>query len=142
MGPSQRARAVIADDNAHWRQAIYRVLSACHDVIGYAERGDELIAAASRLRPDIVTLDVSMPGGSGLSVLPALRAALPDAVIVVVSLKSSSIYLEEAFQRGADAYIQKNRVLSDLMPAIAAGRIPIAARTSAWPSPKQHRKQA
>jgi DNA-binding NarL/FixJ family response regulator len=92
------------------------------EVIGYVERGDELVANAILLHPDIVTLDVGMPGQSGLNALPALRTALPTAIVVIISTISTPIYKDEAFRRGANAYVAKARVLSDLLPAIADSR--------------------
>lgn len=59
-----------------------------------------------------------MPGISGLKLLPELRAAMPKAVIVMVSTESSKLYVSEAHRRGADAYVAKRRTGSDLIPAI------------------------
>jgi len=112
----------VADDHEDWRYIVTRTLQAEYDVIGYAERGDEVIATACALRPDVITLDVSMPGQSGMDVLPGLRAALPETIIVVLSSTVTRLYSEEAFERGADAYIAKDRVLSDLPLAIATAR--------------------
>ncbi len=99
-----------------------RVLQPEYEVAGYAERGDAVLETAAGLQPDVVTLDVSMPGESGLNVLPALRAELPDAIIVMVSATAARPYREEAFRRGADAYIEKSRIVTDLLPAVSAGR--------------------
>jgi DNA-binding NarL/FixJ family response regulator len=93
-------------------------------VVGFAERGDQLLELATSLRPHVITLDVSMPGLSGLNALPRLRAALPTAVIVVLTTNSSPLYREEAYHRGADAYVLKGSVLEALLPVIQAGRKP------------------
>ena len=63
---------LVADDSTECRAIITRLLMPDFEVIGYVERGDELAANAMRLHPDIVTLDVAMPGQSGLNALPAL----------------------------------------------------------------------
>jgi len=89
-------------------------------VVGYVDCGDDLIGAVDRPRPDVVTLDVHLHGQSGLQALLGLRAAFPDLNIIVVAATATPLYREEAFRRGADAYIAKPRVLSELMPAVLA----------------------
>jgi DNA-binding NarL/FixJ family response regulator len=121
VGEESHLTVLVADDSTEWRAIITRLLMPDFEVIGYVERGDELVTQATRLHPEIVTLDVAMPGQSGLNALPALRVALPNA-IVVISTISTAIYKEEAFRRGANAYVAKARVLSDLLPAIAGSR--------------------
>jgi DNA-binding NarL/FixJ family response regulator len=120
---STRNTVLVADDNAQWRGIIATVLQPEFEVIGYVERGDELAAAALRLQPEVVTLDVSMPGQSGLNALPAIRRILPDAIVIVVTTTASAIYREEAIRRGADGYVLKSLVLRDLVPAIQRGRL-------------------
>jgi DNA-binding NarL/FixJ family response regulator len=119
-----RWTALIADDHPEWRTIIARILDSAYEVIGFAERGDQLLELATGLRPQVITLDVSMPGLSGLNALPRLRAALPTAVIVVLTANSSPLYREEAYHRGADAYVLKGSALEELLPAIQAGRKP------------------
>ena len=107
VGEESHLTVLVAEDNAEWRSIITRVLMPDFEVIGYVERGDELVTHATRLHPDIVTLDVAMPGQSGLNALPALRVALPNAIVVVISTIPTAIYKEEAFRRGANAYVAK-----------------------------------
>lgn len=128
-GPG-RLRVLVADDGEEWRYILTRLLEAEYKIVGYAERGDELIGIASDLHPDVITLDVSMPGQSGLMALPALRSALPEAIIVVVSTTASPLYQKEAYARGADAYVAKNRVLPDLLWAISCAKLRFAERQS------------
>ncbi|MBV8708877.1 MAG: response regulator transcription factor [Acidobacteriaceae bacterium] len=119
-----RLIALIADDHPEWRAIITRILSPIYEVIGFAERGDQILELAIKLRPHVITLDVSMPVLSGLNALPHLRAALPTAVIVVLTTNSSELYREEAYHRGADAYVLKHDALEELLPAIQAGLTP------------------
>ena len=114
-----RLRVVVADDDDHWRYIIERTLRAEYDVIGYAERGDQVIGIACELQPDVITLDVSMPGQSGLAALIPLRAALPRAIIVMISTIPADL-CQEAVARGADAYVPKSRVRSDLLSVLRA----------------------
>jgi len=116
----ERRTVLVVEDNAEWRDAITRILEIDFEVIGYVEHGDEIVTIARNLRPDLVTLDVSIPGLSGLMALPELRAELPSAGIVILTTISSKPYVEEAFRRGADGYVLKNRALRDLIPALAS----------------------
>lgn len=91
-------------------------------MVGTALRGDEILSTAIHVFPDVITVDVSMPGQSGLKALPPLRSAFPAAIIVVVSTTMTRLYVEEAFIRGADDYIEKTNAGSDLMNAILSAQ--------------------
>ena len=120
--PVTRPRLLVVDDNATWRETISGILEADHELVGTVDRGDEIMESAERLCPDVITLDVSLPGMSGLNVLPRLRKACPRAIIVIVSATATPIYREEASLRGADGYVEKRRVFSDLLSTIASIR--------------------
>jgi two-component system, NarL family, response regulator DesR len=115
--------ALIADDNSEWRAAIARMLGPGYDVVCQIAHGDQVIASASRFKPDFVTLDISMPGTSGLKLLPRLRTLLPNATIVILSTNSDDLYIQEAYRRGADSYVLKTRAWRDLIPALESGRL-------------------
>ncbi len=123
-----RPTALIADDNAEWRTVIADVLRSEYDVVCVVARGDEVIAQASDLKPDLVTLDVSMPGISGILLLPRLRALLPDASILIISTNSTNLYVQEAYRRGADGYVLKRNVLRDLLPSLK--KVSVIRRTA------------
>ena len=109
---------LIADDNAAWRAIIARILEPECKIVCFATRGDEVIRQATTLQPDVITLDVSMPGISGLQLLPKLRSTMPNAVIVIVTITSDPLYMEEARLRGANGYVLKRNAVADLIPAI------------------------
>jgi len=117
-----RKRVLVVDDSPEWHGIIRDVLEPDCAVIGYARDADELAAKARQLLPDVLTLDVSMPGKSGLNALPPIRQMLPDAFIVIVSCCTNPVYKEEAFRRGADAYVLKTRVRSELSSCIAGSQ--------------------
>jgi len=119
-------RILIADDDPGWRQVLTRVVEPDCSVVAYVERGDEVAAAAEFHRPDVITLDIGMPGKSGLKALSEIRELLPDALIVIVTSSIDPRYREEAVRRGADAYIAKSRVFTEFKaelspPAVAMG---------------------
>ncbi len=115
---------LIADDSPEWRSAIAEILHPAYPVVRQVGRGDEVIAAASLIDPDLITLDVSMPGISGLNLLPRLRTLFPNTTIVIVTTNSDRLYVAEAYQRGADAYILKANAQRDLPPALQNARVP------------------
>lgn len=87
-------------------------------VVGRARDGAEALRLAALARPDVIVLDLHMPGMDGFTALPRLRACLPEARIVVVSAFPDPYTLVEAVQRGADGYIDKSRVWSELLPTL------------------------
>ena len=76
---------------------------------------------ARAVKPDVLLLDVSLPGLSGIRALPALRAALPETCIVILTTHSDPAYQEEAFRRGANGYVLKRCAYTDLLPAVRDG---------------------
>ena len=87
-------------------------------VVGHARDGQEALRLADLARPEVVILDLHMPGMDGYAALPRLRAALPDARIVVVSAFPDPYTLVDAVQRGADGYLDKSRAWSELLPTL------------------------
>lgn len=122
MASSFRSRLLVADDDPEWRKIIASLLECHCDLVGIVERGDQVLEAAQRVFPDVITLDISMPGESGLHALPRLRATFPSAIIIIVSNTATEVYMEEAFVRGADGYVEKGRVRSHLVNAIASAQ--------------------
>ena len=119
---SSRMTLLVVEDNAEWRAIIANGLQPICELVGFVERGDEILKAAEKFRPELVTLDIALPGGSGLNALPRLRALLPETIVVVISMSAAQIYKDEAFARGADAYIEKGSVLSSLVEAVSSAR--------------------
>lgn len=88
-----------------------------------AETGREAIALAERYRPDIVILDHEMPEMNGLDALPAIRRAVPTAVIVMYSSATSPSLPEEALRSGATAAIRKDESAPEDVIALVAGMV-------------------
>ncbi len=128
-------RVLLVDDDQRMRKLLRLVLDGEggvdgneFEVIGESEDGREAIALARHHRPDIVLLDLAMPGMGGLEALPLILAVAPDAKVVVFSGLDSDAFAASAERQGAAAYITKGsdptdlcRVLRPLMSA-AAGR--------------------
>jgi DNA-binding NarL/FixJ family response regulator len=102
------ARILIVDDHPLTREALSSLLGAHgFDVCGSASDGAEAITEAARLRPDLVLLDLSMPGLDGLSALPRLREAAPDTEVVVLTASGTEENLLAAIRAGAAGYLLK-----------------------------------
>ena len=100
-------------------EAISSVLSRKYEVIAIVGNGNDLLPAGQEHRPDAIVLDVSMPGRSGLQILPELRTRMPFAAIIILTAHNESIYMEEAFLRGADECVLKDHLLKDLLPSVS-----------------------
>jgi two-component system response regulator NreC len=119
-------RVLIVDDHAVVRAGL-RMLLAAHDdleVVGEAGNARDAIFEARSTKPDVILLDVVMPGESGIEVLPRLKAEAPDAKVLVLSMQDDPLYVREAFAQGASGYVLKEAADSEVVSAvreIAAG---------------------
>lgn len=119
-------RLLIADDQALVRGALVALLGLEDDIEIVAEvgRGDEVVAAALRAAPDVALLDVEMPGLDGIAAAAALREALPDCRVLVVTTFGRPGYLRRAMQAGASGFVVKDtpaRQLAEAVRTVAAG---------------------
>jgi DNA-binding NarL/FixJ family response regulator len=102
------SRILIVDDHPLTREALSSLLRAHgFDVVGCASDGRQAITEVSRLQPDLVLLDLSMPGLDGLGALPRLREAAPDTEVVVLTASGTEENLLAAIRAGAAGYLLK-----------------------------------
>ncbi len=125
---SDRIRVVLADDHHLVRRGFRRLLEDDPrlEVVGEAANGDEAIALAAELHPNVVVMDAAMPGTSGMAATRAIRAASPDIAVLMLSMHSEETVVRQALDAGAGGYILKNVVDLDLAAAIvrvAAGEM-------------------
>ena len=129
-------RVLVVDDHPLTRDALAALLRAHgFDVAGTAADGEEAIAAAAELQPDLVLLDLSMPGLDGLSALPRLREAAPDCEVVVLTASGTEENLLGAIRAGAAGYLLKTEPperIASFLSGIARGEAalsgPVARR--------------
>lgn len=119
-------RLLLADDQALVRGALAALLDleADLDVVGEVGRGDEVVDAARAHRPDVVLLDVEMPGVDGIAATSALKAALPGIHVLIVTTFGRPGYLRRALQAGASGFVVKDtpaRQLADAVRRVHAG---------------------
>jgi DNA-binding NarL/FixJ family response regulator len=102
------SRILIVDDHPLTREALSSLLRAHgFDVVGCASDGAEAVVAVGRLQPDLVLLDLSMPGLDGLTALPRLREAAPECEVVVLTASGTEENLLQAIRAGAAGYLLK-----------------------------------
>lgn len=128
-----RTRVILADDHTLVRSGIRRILEAQpgFEVVGEAADGAEALALVSETGPDVLVLDLNMPGTGGLDVLRALKTARPALKVVVLTMHAGREYVARAMQGGADAYLLKDSAVQDLVAAVEAV---LAGRTYFSPS--------
>jgi DNA-binding NarL/FixJ family response regulator len=115
-GGSAGIRVLLVDDHPMVRRALAEALSDEDDltVVGECEDGEQAVEAAERLRPDVVFMDVSMAGTDGLAATAALRAARPEARVIVLTGESPEVG-PEAVVAGAHALVPKGTRLGPLL---------------------------
>ena len=118
----KKVRVLLADDHELVRAGVRKVLenSAGFEVVGEASRGDETLAKLAELEPDVLLLDLNMPGGDGFEVLRSARDTAGGARILVLSLHVQAEYVSRAVREGADGYLSKDLAAQELPDAIAS----------------------
>ena len=106
----QKVRVLLADDHSLFREGLGNILNAQPDfeVIGEAEDGLEVIVKAQELNPDLILMDITMPGCDGLEATQKIKTALPNVTIVVLTVRDENEKLFDAIKYGAQGYILKS----------------------------------
>ena len=118
-------RFLMADDRTATLAQTARLIGEQYEVVGTVTDGWDLLEAARRLKPDLIVLDTSMPGLDGLEAARRIKQAGCQSRLVFLTEHEDADYAGEAMALGADAYVVKSRIASDLMQPIAdalAGR--------------------
>jgi two-component system response regulator NreC len=113
-------KAVVVDDHAVVRSGLRMLLDAEDDIDVVAEAGDarEAVFEARAHRPDVILLDVVMPGRSGIETIPDLLKESPESRILVLSMQDDAAYVREAFAAGASGYVLKEAADAEVVSAV------------------------
>jgi two-component system, NarL family, response regulator NreC len=119
---SSRIRVVVVDDHAVVRSGLRRVLDAEPDIetVGEAANAERAIYESIEQQPDVVLMDVVMPGKSGIEGLPGLLQAVPAAKVLILSMQDDPRYVREAFDAGASGYVLKEAADAEVVGAVRA----------------------
>ena len=115
---------LLADDHTLFRQGVRSLLEKQADikVIGEAANGQHTLELVRKLKPDLVLLDISMPGLSGLDVIARIKKINPPTKVLILSMYENEDYLYRALRAGACGYILKKVAASDLLSSIEAAQ--------------------
>lgn len=121
-------RILLVDDHAVLRAGLRLLIGTTKDmqVVGEASDGNAGIVEAQQVRPDVVLMDITMPHTGGLKALAGMRAAVPEAKIVMLTMHDDPAYVRSAFSAGAAGYVLKRSADTDLLNAIrtvVAGKV-------------------
>ena len=117
---TRKYRVFVVDDHPIVRQGLALLIDQEPDLVvcGAAEEAHTALHAISSLRPDIVILDISLPGPDGIELLKTIRSMEPDLPILVLSMHAESVYAERALRAGANGYIMKQEATDNVLDAL------------------------
>ena len=113
-------QVLLADDHAMIRDGLKQIISFVDqmEVVGEAANGDEVLQKIRTLKVDVLVLDMSMPGKSGIALIQQINATNPKLPILVLSMHQESQYAVQAMRAGASGYITKNTASNQLIEGI------------------------
>ena len=118
----KKIRVLLVDDHPIVREGIKSALSKRKNIsiVGEADTGEEAMVKARKLSPDVILMDINMPGMSGLETSRRLRKSVPDSKILALTMHENREYVLEMTQLGARGYVFKDSSPSELLRAIEA----------------------
>jgi DNA-binding NarL/FixJ family response regulator len=117
-------RVLIVEDNNEYRRLLRRILEEQQDLLLVAEAtdGEEGVRLAQQLKPDVILMDIDMPGINGLQATRRIKENLAGTTVLILSALDSEAYGERAAECGADAYLPKTTSISEILAVIRCGR--------------------
>jgi DNA-binding NarL/FixJ family response regulator len=113
-----RPRILIADDNQPILERVKELLDPIYDVVGAVSNGTALVEHANKLSPDLIVLDISMPGVTGIEAAHQLRESGSSARVVFLTVHERVEFVQACLAEGALGYVIKSRLQVDLLQAI------------------------
>lgn len=120
----KQTRVLLADDHALFREGLAGIINSQPDlkVVGEANDGLEALVKARELKPDLILMDVQMPGMDGVEAARQIKLALPETIIVMLTVRGDDEILFEALKRGAQGYLLKEIRSQDLLEMVRGAR--------------------
>jgi DNA-binding NarL/FixJ family response regulator len=118
LKPLNLPRVLLADDSPDVIEAVSRMLAPEFEIVGRVSNGLSLISEARRLKPDVMVVDLFMPGLSGLEAARELNKGHDTGSIILMTVHGDASFVEEAQAAGAMGYVLKSSADRDLVPAI------------------------
>jgi DNA-binding NarL/FixJ family response regulator len=115
-----RTRVLLADDHALVLEGLSKLLQKEFDLVGTASSGAQAVEMAATLLPDVVLMDISMPGLNGIDAARQLRERVPKVKVVAVTMHNNTTYVREAMKAGMAGYVLKQSAASELATAVHA----------------------
>jgi len=131
-------RILLADDHPMVLEGVAKLVEEFGEVVGKVEDGRALLEAASHLTPDVVVMDISMPGLNGLEAARHLQKLLPQCKIIFLTMHADPSYIAAAFEAGASGYLLKRSAGSELKQAVKsvlAGSQYVTPLVQSWNAP-------
>lgn len=111
-------KVLLVDDHPLVLESIHQLLAPHFSIVGTVQKSEDIISRALELRPDVILLDVCMPGVTGFAVTKQLKQLLPLMKIILVTMLTEAVSISEAFRAGASGYVLKQSASEDLYAAI------------------------
>jgi DNA-binding NarL/FixJ family response regulator len=142
-----RIKVLLVDDHPVFRHGLREIVDADprFEVVGECGDGDAALAAVPRSKPQVVILDVSLPGRNGLEVVRALRAANPRVLCLMLTMHADESTFNAAMDAGAHGYLLKDDAMDMVLlglKAVAAGGVYLSPTISGWLVRRQQRASA
>ena len=118
-------RVLIVDDNNEYRRYLRQILEVQQDwmlLVGEASDGEEGVRLAQQLKPDVILMDIDMPGTNGLQATRRIKESLAGATVLLLSAWDSEAYRQGAADCGADNYLLKTMPISEFLSVIRSVR--------------------
>ena len=120
VDPKKTIRILIADDHALFREGLRKILEVEEDIkiVGEAKDGAETLELAERLKPDVILMDISLPGPNGIRITRQIKKRYRKVYVIMLSMYEDTAHIIESFQAGASGYIIKTRPSGELIETI------------------------
>jgi DNA-binding NarL/FixJ family response regulator len=120
LAPLRASRVFVVDDHPIVRQGLASLIACAPDltVCGEAEAAGSALQAIETLQPDILIVDISLNGPTGMDLLKSVRAKVPNLPVLILSMHDESVYAERALRAGANGYIMKQAATEEMLTAI------------------------